>query len=385
MQFKDILGQEAIKAELIKQARGEKLHHAHLFIGKMGFGTFGLAMAFIQYFYCENKTETDSCNECPNCHKIKNFIHLDVHYTFPTFSEKENCKVLHPKFKEIIQEKGHLFDIKDWLDFNKAKNYKIRVEETTEILNTFSMYSYEGGYKTQVIWMAEELRRESNKILKLLEEPNPMSLFVLIAESSDHILPTILSRCNIHKIPRLQDAEIEGVIDSEFSQSSSKIKKSALNFSNGDILSARRYFEDVGAEDSIEHFTLQILRGIVKFNERHLAKIQEMLDACNELAGKSKEVQKKVLEHLLYVLNEIIQYKYKGEITASDELTGAIKYFASVMEIDQIEYSMAEISKTIYAIERNANSKISFVSLGIILGKFQTRAEFFKWNKIEMK
>jgi len=110
-----------------------------------------------------------------------------------------------------------------------------------------------------------------------------------------------------------------------------------------------------------------------------------MLDACNELAGKSKEVQKKVLEHLLYVLNEIIQYKYKGEITASDELTGAIKYFASVMEIDQIEYSMAEISKTIYAIERNANSKISFVSLGIILGKFQTRAEFFKWNKIEMK
>lgn len=385
MQFKDILGQEAVKVELIKQARGEKLHHAHLFIGKMGFGTFGLAMAFIQYFYCENKTETDSCNECPNCHKIKNFIHLDVHYTFPTFSEKENCKVLHPKFKEIIQEKGHLFDIKDWLDFNKAKNYKIRVEETTEILNTFSMYSYEGGYKTQVIWMAEELRRESNKILKLLEEPNPMSLFVLIAESSDHILPTILSRCNIHKIPRLQDAEIEGVIESEFSESSSKIKKSALHFSHGDILSARRYFEDVGAEDSIEHFTLQILRGIVKFNERHLAKIQEMLDACNELAGKSKEVQKKVLEHLLYVLNEIIQYKYKGEITASDELTGAIKYFASVMEIDQIEYSLAEISKTIYAIERNANSKISFVSLGIILGKFQTRAEFFKWNKIEMK
>jgi DNA polymerase-3 subunit delta' len=385
MQFKDILGQESVKAELIKQARGEKLHHAHLFIGKMGFGTFGLAMAFIQYFYCENKTETDSCNECPNCHKIKNFIHLDVHYTFPTFSEKENCKVLHPRFKEIIQEKGHLFDIKDWLDFNKAKNYKIRVEETTEILNTFSMYSYEGGYKTQVIWMAEELRRESNKILKLLEEPNPMSLFVLIAESSDHILPTILSRCNIHKITRLQDAEIEGVIESEFSESSSKIKRSALHFSNGDILSARRYFEDVGAEDSIEHFTLQILRGIVKFNERHLTKIQEMLDACNELAGKSKEVQKKVLEHLLYVLNEIIQYKYKGEIMASDELTGAIKYFASVMEIDQIEYSMAEISKTIYAIERNANSKISFVSLGIILGKFQTRAEFFKWNKIEMK
>jgi DNA polymerase-3 subunit delta' len=60
------------------------------------------------------------------------------------------------------------------------------------------------------MWMPEYLGKEGNKLLKLIEEPTHLiPLFVLIAESEEQILPTILSRTQLVKIPLLEDAEVE--------------------------------------------------------------------------------------------------------------------------------------------------------------------------------
>ena len=49
--------------------------------------------------------------------------------------------------------------------------------------------------------MPEYLGKEGNKLLKLIEEPPPNTLFILVAENEEEILPTILSRCQLVKVP----------------------------------------------------------------------------------------------------------------------------------------------------------------------------------------
>ena len=59
------------------------------------------------------------------------------------------------------------------------------------------------------MWMPEYLGKEGNKLLKLIEEPPPNTIFLLVATSEENILPTILSRCQYIKVPRLTNSEIE--------------------------------------------------------------------------------------------------------------------------------------------------------------------------------
>ena len=53
------------------------------------------------------------------------------------------------------------------------------------------------------MWMPEYLGKEGNKLLKLIEEPPANTLFIFVAEDEEAILPTILSRTQLIKIPSL--------------------------------------------------------------------------------------------------------------------------------------------------------------------------------------
>lgn len=375
-QFHDIIDQEDVKTSLIRQVNSGKLHHAHLFIGKMGYGTFQLAMAFLKFLYCNQKKETDSCGECSNCVKFDKLNHVDIHFTLPSFDKDNLSKNLLPKFRELIEEKNGLFDLKDWLDFNKEKNTKIRSAEFDAILNDMTLSSYEGGYKTQVIWMAERMEKESNKILKILEEPNPNTIFVLIAESSENILPTILSRCNIHKILPLKGERIAKYLTDNIEAPSSEAISQSVHFSEGDLIEAVRYISDEESDFPLEQNLLDFLRGLINFNQRKFDNINKAIRHSEILASQSKSNQKKFLDYFQYFLRQIVLIKYTHKSELNEALYKAAYHFANTLEIDQIEAWSKLIDKYHYAIDRNANVKISFVSLAIESGKIQNREEF---------
>ena len=60
MLFKDIVGHQAIKQKLIAIINSERISHAQLFLGKEGSGNLAMALAYVQYLYCLNKTENDA-------------------------------------------------------------------------------------------------------------------------------------------------------------------------------------------------------------------------------------------------------------------------------------------------------------------------------------
>lgn len=211
MLFKDIVGHSALKQSMIKSINDGRISHAQMFLGAEGSGALPIALAYIQYLFCVNKTETDSCGKCSQCHRIAKLTHPDVHFVYPIAKEKEVLKSsdVFREWTEAFLNDPYL-SLADWMNFIGAENKQplIAVEESKDILHKMSLMAMEGTYKTMIIWMPERMNpATANKLLKVLEEPPDKTVFILVSESSQ-MLPTILSRTQLTKVLRCEEAEL---------------------------------------------------------------------------------------------------------------------------------------------------------------------------------
>src|SRR5690554_2032778 len=87
MHFKDIIGQEQLKAQLIKTVNDGRVSHAQLFLGNAGSGALPLAVAYAQYINCEDQQPQDSCGACASCRKYNKLAHPDLHFSYPFFAK----------------------------------------------------------------------------------------------------------------------------------------------------------------------------------------------------------------------------------------------------------------------------------------------------------
>ena len=83
MQFKDVIGQDAVKARLRASRKEGRISHAQLFFGPSGSGVLPMAMAYAQFLICQQPTEDDSCGTCPACQKCNKMVHPDIYFSFP--------------------------------------------------------------------------------------------------------------------------------------------------------------------------------------------------------------------------------------------------------------------------------------------------------------
>jgi DNA polymerase-3 subunit delta' len=90
---------------------------------------------------------------------------------------------------------------------------EILLRSSNDIIRKLNLKTFESEYKVLVMWMPEYLGNEGNKLLKLIEEPPPNTLFILVAENESLILPTILSRTQLIKIPALSTEEIASALE----------------------------------------------------------------------------------------------------------------------------------------------------------------------------
>ena len=85
------------------------------------------------------------------------------------------------------------------------KQGSIMTRESEEITRKLMLKPYESDFKVMIIWMPEKMNQTaSNKLLKLIEEPPPMTIFLMVPEDTGPILPTILSRTQWIRVPRLR-------------------------------------------------------------------------------------------------------------------------------------------------------------------------------------
>ena len=404
MQFKNVIGQKAIKEQLVHMAQHNRLSHALLFLGKEGNGALSLAMAFAQYIICEknspyilpaapaavdlfavataslfgketvtlietpaNETlHSDSCGICPACNRAKQLMHPDIHFVFPVITKKDGlkqlCSDLIKQWREFVslQPYGNAFD---WLQFIGAENKQgnITAEECNEINKKISLKSFEGGYKVLILWMPEYLGNSGNKLLKLIEEPPPNTLFILVAENEDMILPTILSRTQLVKIPVLKRIDIEAALELKAGAAVEKAAQIAT-LAEGNYREALHLLQDT--DDDWQTVLRDWLNMIVKGNNNLQVKWIE------DMARQGREKQKQFLQYFTHLLELAIR---TGAIKTvhQQQQTGNEYDFAirlnKLCSTHQQEAIINELNKASYYIERNANGKMLFHALTIKL------------------
>lgn len=366
MHFKEVTGQALAKKGLLNLWHSGKLPHALMIVGKEGTGGLPLALALAQYIYCENKQEQDSCGTCASCLKVFKLAHPDLHISFPSIppkpGTKASSKVYMNEFREFIRQSpyGSTFD---WLQFINAENKQgnITAEECRDIIDTLNLSAFEGGYKIQLIWRPEYLGKEGNILLKLIEEPPKQTLILMVAEDTEDVLNTILSRTQqVHLLP-LTTAEIEEALLTKNNVEPRRAAQVAL-LSEGSYANALELLRYTG-NDLLEPLR-EWFNGVFTNNGISINKWVE------DMGKTGREQQKNFLLFTQQLLGHAMRTSLiPGHKPAlPDDEAGFVSKLAQRKFSPQIFQQMDEaINKTIYHIERNAHSKTQLLFLSIQL------------------
>ena len=200
MFFKDIVGQENVKDILRQNVAEGRIPHAQLIAGPQGTGGLPLAVAYARYLCCTNRHDGEACGTCPSCMKMNKLVHPDVHFMMPVFKrESSRPPENYPQSDDFIFDWREAFldnpyqSLGQWLRAAGADNQQgeIYVAQANEIIRKLSLRSSEGGYRVVILWMPEKMNAEcANKLLKLIEEPPTATVFLLVSDEPDAVLPT---------------------------------------------------------------------------------------------------------------------------------------------------------------------------------------------------
>ena len=374
MLFKDILGLSHIKKHLVFSADAGRIHHAQLFVGKEGCGTLPMALAYAQYILCKNKdAENTQGNKACNI-KCNSLSHPDIHFAFPvanTNKIKSHAVSDHyiEEWRKFIEEQpyGSLFDWYRRIGIEK-KQGQIGVDEAHNVVKKLSLKAYEGGYKIMIIWFAEKMNiSAANKLLKLIEEPQKKTVFLLIAENKEYIIQTIRSRCQILHFPPIAEDDITDALEKK----GLPIEK-ALRIAyeaNGNYNKALDFMNRDSEDPIFDKWFVQWVRSAFKAKKNKDA-IHNLINWSDEVSKTGRETQKKFLLYCISVMRQALMINYNIKSLAFMRIHIAdfnLEKFAPFIHENNIIVISKELENAIYHIERNGNSKIILTDLSIKL------------------
>ncbi len=384
MQFSEVIGQRSLINKLTQIIDSGRVSHAQLFLGKQGFGSLALAIAYAQYLNCKDRqhytisdeqTElrADSCGKCTSCVKYRQLQHPDLHFVFPSANtdkvkSNNSSNDFQADFREFLEKQGPYATLPEWFNFLDIANKQgaINVRDAENIIQTLNYKSYESEYKVMIIWMVEKLRYDAApKLLKTLEEPADNTLFLLVSESIDKVLSTIISRVQLVKVPPIDTGELEAFLRDNKGISASDAGRLAV-VARGDCNEALHQFHQSETESRFASMFVMWMRSCFKI---------QMLDLntwVEEISRFGRETQKQFLQYCLQNFHHCILFNMQV-MNHSNVLNFGDEKFNTFFPQRILTKNIAEIEKkineSIYAIERNANAKILFMDLSFSLSR----------------
>ncbi|MBJ2174325.1 DNA polymerase III subunit delta' [Aureibaculum sp. A20] len=383
MLFSNIIDQETVKKQLIYSVERNRIPHAQLFVAPKGTGALPLAIAYAQYILCnntdgENNVGNQACNT-----KINNLSHPDLHFAFPVATTDKVKR--HPVSDFFLEEWRQFIndnpygDLLSWYTHLGIENKQgqIGVDEAEAIVKKLILKSYEGGYKVMIIWMAEKLNTAAaNKLLKLIEEPPNKTILLLVTESEEQIISTILSRCQIVKLNPLSENHIkEALIVREQITENEAVK--IAHQADGNWNKARNILHNSTSDEQFEQWFITWVRTAFKA-KGNAAVIQELIAWSDAIASNGREVQKSFLNYCLQFFRQALLKNYTADsLVFLEPYTTSfdLDKFAPFVHSGNIMEITKELNDAIYHIERNGNAKIILLDLSIKLTRLLHQKE----------
>lgn len=375
MLFSEIIGQERIKERLIQTVAESRVSHAQLFFGGEGRGKLSMAIAYAQFVNCrdtEKLNRKDSCGTCPSCIKYNKLIHPDLYFVFPVATNKEvKEKPLSQNFmahwREMLIQNRYFVTLNDWYDKIdiERKQAGINVYECNQIIKTLSYTSYESEYKVMIIWMVEKLNYQAApKLLKIVEEPPDKTLFLLISENLDRIIPTILSRTQLVKFPKIDDAVMLNACETVLGLGHDQAIDTT-RIANGNFREAMRLVGRAGEKDEIFEKFVGWMRLCYAQN------IPNLVQFCDTMGRESRESLKEFLQSGMEVLRKCLALNYTSiDLMKINEVEKDFmkKFSPFINSANALQFS-EEFNKAIFHIERNASAGLVLLDLSLTVAK----------------
>lgn len=250
------IGHGAAEASFVEALRGGRLHHAWLIGGPRGIGKATLAYRVARWLVANPRV-----TEVPDT--------LAVSPENP--AARQIAALSHPNLVALrrVQAPGA-----------KTLPTRISVDAARTVLDLFGATAGNEGYRICIVDSAEDLNANSaNALLKMVEEPPPRSLFLIVSHAPARLLPTIRSRCRALNLRPLEEQEVRGVIEgfpSSFTQPRAEALARASSLSEGSVARAVALLDPSTADLVGEVETL--LAGIQSPDWRRILKLAETLN-----------------------------------------------------------------------------------------------------------
>ena len=326
-----LVGHGAAEADMLGAYRAGRLAHAWLIGGKPGIGKATLAWRFARFVLA---------NPDPSARSVQAATDLSVPANHPAVRQLEN--LAHPDFALLRRE---------WNPKAKQLFTGIRVDDVREKLGVFQMSAAYGGWRVAIIDSADDLNKESaNALLKMIEEPPPRALILMIAHQPGQVLPTIRSRCRKLLLEPLTTSQIEQVVatlGAPWSATASEKISAAAARSDGSLRETLRRLdpeaEAIGAlidaaiaglpqpdrvvqmkiaesvagreaEDAFEQFTLAIFDWLAAQARKPSspARLEMIADLWRKLRHQTRETEALNLDKKLHVLALFEEIRQRG-------------------------------------------------------------------------
>lgn len=199
--------QPRVQRFLRQLVRRGQVPHAMLFCGMNGVGKGELAKEFSKLLNCREPRDLDPCGICGSCRKIENGTHPDV------------LRV-------------------------QAETSVIKIEQVREVRHRLRFRPFEARLRAIILDGAHNLKDEAgNALLKILEDPPPHNLFLLLAPESQMVLPTLVSRCCRVQFPPLEDRYVAQYLVETYGMPEDRARELA-GLSQGSLDRARSLAEE---------------------------------------------------------------------------------------------------------------------------------------------
>ena len=372
MQFKEVLGNSELKSRLLHMVDSGRTGHSVMLVEQDGYGALPLALALVQYMMCQSRRPgDDSCGVCPACRKVGEMVHPDLHFAFPVNVTAKSGNSRKPLSSSFLQEWRQLY--RDNPYFTEADLYSrlgidgkagaISVAEAREILDALSLKSYEGRGKYMIIWLPERMSAEAaNRLLKIVEEPQPDTYFIFITHAPERIISTIRSRSQLIRLypPQTQETALllqekaglsaqEALVYARIAGGSPGL---ALDMA-GEGSPASAYLP--AAEQMLEAVTSGDLAGLLEGNDALLA--------------LGRERQKDFCQYMEALLRKMMMHR-RGLGIISDALPQeeeAVKRIGPLLPDSFYEKAFMALEESRTMIESNVNAKMVFCHLVNVL------------------
>ena len=341
--------------------------HAQLFAGAVeGGAALALALAYATYLNCAAPTETDACGACAGCSKMAKLVHPDVHFLLPLAESKlddgeRNARLA--TFRAFFLDNPYP-TYHDWMTELKADNKQgtISREAANQLPMRAALAPFEAPQKFFIIWLPELLHPSAaNALLKLLEEPPRLTVFLLVSNNPGALLPTILSRTQRVSVRAHTEPELAAHLETTH-QVPAAAAQATAQLADGSLNAALALGGEVGTE--LFDFLVDWLRLC------WAAKWQELLDKRSEDFQKlGREGQKHLLRYGLGLVRKVLLVGVDPALVPA--LPGAeaetVRRMGALITPHNAAAIVRALTDAHYHVERNANPKLVFFDTSLTL------------------